>query len=502
MHPVGFVFKQAVSQTWRRTSRPSSARARCWTSSCASSAAAAAAASTPGLRIIRPSLPDIGGTDTERLYFHEFRRAAENGIYQHVQNDASFWKWTIPQLCLQEPAIRHAVVALGAAFRTYHLAEPRTPGGPPSQTEVFALDKYGQAMTVLGKMSREAPGVTATTLVCCLVFVAIECLLGNWEEALQHLRAGIAIIDSTVPIGDLMALADARGALSGTGQLASDTDYVVRMFSALELSACLFKDGFRPIIALKLLRARRAAGLAISDLRESGNAPRDVWSAHRAASQFARDACALSWEWNFEPQGDVSRECEELLAVGQELEWRLQRLSESPNASRPGTLAEVSMRIEMLHVTACKQLAQVSAPRSTSQPEVEAGFEEIVRRVGAFRRSVAAQGPEAQGRRFVIDPGIISSVHFVVYNCADARIRERALGHLRDWPRREHFWDGPEVAMLLEAGEEGGAELPKTVGGAAAIPALREKLAGLRIEEGDGEGGENAGKGKRKARAG
>lgn len=420
---------------------------------------------------------------------------------QNALNDAAFWKWTIPHLCLHEPAIRHAVVALGAALRTYRLAEPRTPGGPASETEVFTLDKYGQAMTVLGKMSREAPGVTATTLVCCLAFVAIECLLGNWEEALQHLRSGLAIIDSAIPIEDLMALADPHGLLPGTGQLASDTDYVVRTFSVLESSACLYKEDFRPTISLKLLNARRAAGLAPTDPRGSYDSPHDVGSAHRAALQFMRDACALSWEWNFEPKGDVAQQCEELLSVGQKLEWGLRRFSGSPNAPTPGTMAEASMRIEMVHVTACKQFAWVTASRSTSQPGMEAGFQEVVRLVGDFKRSLAALGPEAQERRFVIDVGIIPSVYLVVYRCCDERIRERALAHLRGWQRREHFWDGPEMMVLLEAGEEGVA-LPRSVSGAAAIPALREKLGGLRIEEErGGEGGESYKKGKGKAPA-
>lgn len=447
----------------------------------AAAAAAAAAASTPGLRTIRPSAPDIDGTETERAYFHDFRHAAEEGLCQHVANSTPFWSWTVPHLCLAEPAVRYAMVALGAALRGYRHPEPHTPG-TPSKTEVFTLNSYGQAMTVLGKASRDAPGVTATTLVCCLAFVAIECLRGNWGVALRHLSAGLAIIDGSVPLEDLVALADPRGALPSTGQLAGDTDYVVRMFAALELSACLFQARFRPVIALKLLRAPRAA--AVHEVR-------DVGEAHRATTQYCRDVCAAAWEWNAgAAAGDVAKGGrEELLGAGQRLEDALRRFGDGPLAPKIGSAADASLRLDMLHAVCCRQLARVAA----SGASAEEAYEEIVRLAEGCRRGIAALGPDAE-RRFVLDVGLVAAVHFVVYNCGEGGTRERALGVLSGWARRENFWDGPEVGALLERGA--GEGLPRGLGGGAAIPALMEKLGGLRIGEGEGGGG---GKGRERS---
>ena len=143
-------------------------------------------------------------------------------------------------------------------------------------------------MTLLRAADRDEEGVTATTLVCCLVFVVVEALRGNWDDALRHLRAGLAIIDSAVPSSELSALAEPRGVVSGLG-LAGELDYVVRSFAALETSACLFRKDFRPVIALKVLRAEAAA-----------EEFKDLGDAHRAVAQFCRNVCAIAWTWRTE----------------------------------------------------------------------------------------------------------------------------------------------------------------------------------------------------------
>ena len=457
-------------------------------------AAAASAASAPGLRTIRPSPPDIDGTELERSYFHEFRQAAEEGFCQHVANETPFWTWTVPYLCIQEPAVRHAIVALGAALRGYRLAEPRGSSTSPSRMEVFTLDQYGQAMTLLRQANGEAAGVTATTLVCCLAFVMIECLRGNWEDALQHLRAGLAIVDSTIPLEDLIALADQKGSLPGRGQLAGDTDYVVRKFVMLELSACLFQEHFQPVIALKLLRARRGAAKVIQE-------PRNVGEAHRATTQFCRDVCASAWEWNAGAvsPAEVARGREELVATGQRLGEALSELQEGTGAPKRWNADDTSLKVDMLHAACCRQLARVTAGRAEG-PQDEAGYEEIARFAESVKRGVAAMGPDARERRFVLDVGTVAPMHFVVYNCGSSRTRDRALAVLNRWARRETFWDGPEVFALLSAGEAG-AGLPKVVSGGPSIPALRDKLGRLSIGEGWEDGlGKERGKGKGKGK--
>lgn len=407
--------------------------------------AAAAAASTPGLRTIRPSPPDLSGTEPERSYFHDFRHAAEAGLSQHVVHQTPFWTYTVPHLTLHSPAVRHATLALGAALRTYHLG-----AAAPPEAEVFTLDRYGTAMTLLRAADREEQGVTATTLVCCLVFVVVEALRGNWDDALRHLRAGLAIIDSAVPSAELRALAEPRGVVTGLG-LAGELDYVVRTFAALETSACLFRKDFQPAIALKVLGAETAAGEF-----------RDMAEAHRAVAHFRREVCATAWAWGTGGEAGWG----EIEARAVQLEGRLRRFRDG-NALEGA--AGVSLGMDVLHFCCTRQLARRLAaqhlprPGSPGSPGDDEAHEEIFRLAESVRRGIAALAPDDYGRRFMLDAGIVAPVHFAAQSCRGARARERALEMLRGWERRENFWDGPEVGALLRIGGDGAGEARREV---------------------------------------
>ena len=400
----------------------------------------AAAALTPGLRPIWPSPLDLSGTETERSYFHDLRHAAEAGLSQHVAHQTPFWTYTVPHLALHFPAVRHATLALGAALRTYHLE-----AAAPPEAEVFALDRYGTAMTLLRAADREEQGVTATTLVCCLVFVVVEALRGNWDDALRHLRAGLAIIDSAVPSAELRALAEPRGVVSGLG-LAGELDYVVRSFAALETSACLFRKDFRPVIALKALRAETAA-------REF----RDMGEAHRAVAHFRREVCATAWAWRTGGEAGGG----ELEARAMQLEGQLRRFREGNALEGP---AGVSLGMDVLHFCCSRQLSRrlaaqhPSGPGSPGSYRDEVAYKEILRLIESVKRGIAALAPKDYGRRFMLDVGIVAPAHFVARSCRGARTRERALEMLRGWERRENFWDGPEVGVLLRTGGGGVGE--------------------------------------------
>ncbi|KAF3061631.1 hypothetical protein GL218_03346 [Daldinia childiae] len=206
----------------------------------ARSSFAAAYRGNSALQILRPLAADIEGTEEERLYFHRFRQAAEAGLALHASSlGASFWRRLVPQVGHSDPAVRHALIALGAAYESMQLqqgqhqqeqnyqmmrmkqpaprmsprggspAEPSYFSTPPpedtyqcaDQLELFMIQQYN--LSIYHLQRHVQPGSSSesveTTLICCLIFVCIETSRGNEAAALAHVANGLQIIKALPP---------------------------------------------------------------------------------------------------------------------------------------------------------------------------------------------------------------------------------------------------------------------------------------------------------------
>ncbi|RAH84270.1 hypothetical protein BO86DRAFT_407771 [Aspergillus japonicus CBS 114.51] len=90
--------------------------------------------------------------------------------------DSLLWQQVIFRLCYQEPAIYHAVIALGAVNQANEIAGciPR----PGRSTRRLSQD----------------PQLQEVILVCCLLFVICELLHGNRNRANFHIQGGLQIL--------------------------------------------------------------------------------------------------------------------------------------------------------------------------------------------------------------------------------------------------------------------------------------------------------------------
>ncbi|KAI1659968.1 hypothetical protein F4813DRAFT_352589 [Daldinia decipiens] len=196
---------------------------------------AAAYRGNSALQILRPLAADIQGTEEERLYFHRFRQAAEAGLALHTSSlGASFWRRLVPQVGHSDPAVRHALIALGAAHESMQLqrgqsyqtmktkhpaprissrsgspAERSRASTPPpedtyqcaDQLELFMIQQYNLSIYHLQRHVQPGspPESVETTLICCLIFVCIETSRGNEAAALAHVANGLQIIKALPP---------------------------------------------------------------------------------------------------------------------------------------------------------------------------------------------------------------------------------------------------------------------------------------------------------------
>ncbi|KAL4898891.1 hypothetical protein BDW74DRAFT_184252 [Aspergillus multicolor] len=112
--------------------------------------------------------------------------------------DQRMWNCLVVQMCQSEPAICHAVVALGALQEVSEMAAvPVILEDMSNRTQRLALAQYTRSIEYLiarmGSRSND-PHTKSTILLCCLLFIAFELMRGEFEVAVTHLRNGMRVL--------------------------------------------------------------------------------------------------------------------------------------------------------------------------------------------------------------------------------------------------------------------------------------------------------------------
>lgn len=97
---------------------------------------------------------------------------------------------------LHEPAIRHAMVAMGILHEIYRY---QITGPPEMQRRIIAMQHYGKAIQSLVSQQNSDTYTTdnkktmSISLLACLLFVSLESTQGHYQSALAHLQSGFAL---------------------------------------------------------------------------------------------------------------------------------------------------------------------------------------------------------------------------------------------------------------------------------------------------------------------
>ncbi|KAL4881925.1 hypothetical protein BJY04DRAFT_217630 [Aspergillus karnatakaensis] len=133
-------------------------------------------------------------TDERRCYSH-FQYYTVPSLSEFF--DSPLWQELLLQMSLSEPAVYHAVVALSAIHQDLELYGMPLPGQDlQNDYHRFALDQCARSFGLLSRRNAsQDPRFREVILICCLLFTFIQLLRGQYDEAFQHLRSGMKIID-------------------------------------------------------------------------------------------------------------------------------------------------------------------------------------------------------------------------------------------------------------------------------------------------------------------
>jgi hypothetical protein len=111
---------------------------------------------------------------------------------------SDFWQRLL-QATHREPAIRHAVVALGALHERFEILPHTNLNFTLSKREdhnVFAMQQYSKAIKALLGSNGGQEKAADVALVTCVFFVYYETLRGHHAMAISHIHGGIKILSA------------------------------------------------------------------------------------------------------------------------------------------------------------------------------------------------------------------------------------------------------------------------------------------------------------------
>lgn len=313
--------------------------------------------SSRAANLLRPLGANIDGTEQERQFFHWFQRTAEEDSVLRVSKLSSdFWSRLLPQVGHQNGAVKHALVALGAAYQRKKIQSQGTPASSVDspfveELESFMIRQYNKAIHHLQQhISSTSLENIEIILLCCLIFVCLETARGNREQSQIHVTRGIRIIEALIPADLLLYSASSESnpnivrldrAARVCGYNPSrvsqrEWHYLVERFCDFEFASMIVDDGgTRPSIShrfceMGIVDERGLQGFRSADEVHNAYIHWYLRAFDRASYTASHKGDAVWWA-----DPEQKRLHDELLSWLHRLELRFEEFMKSPYAPTP-----------------------------------------------------------------------------------------------------------------------------------------------------------------------
>ncbi|KAJ4414519.1 hypothetical protein N0V82_007865 [Gnomoniopsis sp. IMI 355080] len=135
------------------------------------------------------------------LYFQLFRTHTANELSGYF--DSVFWSCLVLQECHAEASIRHAVVALGALYKTLEKHSESPPGSPNPVVDAsdsamghwqVAVKSYSNACTALLNVSGSDSTANRTRLMASVLLACFDSFIGDHRQAIVQIQNGLKLL--------------------------------------------------------------------------------------------------------------------------------------------------------------------------------------------------------------------------------------------------------------------------------------------------------------------
>lgn len=365
--------------------------------------------------------------DAERRHFHYFLQRTATELSGYF--DFEFYKTLILQISRERPAIRYALIALGAIHEGVRAGEQD--GG---NLRNASLLNFNKAIGELSKPSAAGQQPVSVMLVCCLLFIWLETISGNDVMRMQQLTSGLNILrewQRNVK-SDPTAFSD--------NEVRFVRQHLVPIFTRLDLQGVTFEKGRQPLLELQN-RLENPTSCGIPAIFSSIEEARDwldvilYWlhqSVHSEPSPGPLPA-PLEGQLYLEQWG---------LALDAYL--RIQRANVTEPQIRASTILRIYQKMSGIMLA-----SRISFDESDYEP-FAAQFQTIATLAESLFN--ASDGGTLDGFRFSFEMGVVAPLFYVTSKCQNQAIRTRAVSLLMRCPQKGGIWDGLGVAKMASLG--------------------------------------------------
>ncbi|KAJ5778323.1 hypothetical protein N7520_001569 [Penicillium odoratum] len=408
-------------------------------------------------------------TSEEQSYFDWFVGQTNRKFAGLFASD--FWETLVLQASAQEPAVRHAVVALSAAHRFDYSNEPWSiPSTYGFDTERFTLQQYNKAIHYL----RSATGGTQkhavrVALITCMIFVTLEYLRGQYQMGSAHLRYGIQLLAN-------ISAPQPRSSMS-PDVLNPAEDFahnaLIDAYSRLAIQAAMFGHVPSHMCVVSRDPQVHAIPYTFPSLFDARQTLDDLLNRVHCLKRHYYNI-RLSLLQSETPNAELA-ETQQKIITDLSL-WckaynsSLIRLEEE--ATHKSKFGTILLRVyhEMTTIMASVCLSNDEMIFDSHTPRFLAllqGFVDLWNHwattsieIKELKHIFSLPESEVGCHGFTVESGFIPPVYYTALKCRIPRIRRQAIRILRAAPHREGVWNGPLLAHILDEVvqlEEGGA---------------------------------------------
>lgn len=463
--------------------------------------------------------------EQEGLYFQLFQEKTASELSGFFDN--AFWSRYVLQECHSEAAIRHAVVALGALYKTLEKSCESPPSSPldisesvpadsPMRHWEMAVKKYSHACQEL--LLPHSQTTNRTRLMGSVLLACFDSFIGHHKQAIKQIQTGLSLLEEL--------RAERRRAFLPKPEEPVEEE-LIQMFTRLAIQAKSYDMAFHfphPwVIHLTTPPQASDPTSPPSDSSSPVSLHHDPIPERFASSIEAR----LAWDalvertlrftetmFSHVANGPMGVLPPSLRRYGSGFKDQIQAWSDAYEhilASRtaPGVSSQEKAAIAALKMTQvmCQILFLMTFSDNEMQfdaftPQFKGIVDLALEVVGDEERRAAAKrcpdprlcqhhldhwvdifgGHEYAARHikpsFSADLGIVPPLFVVATKCRDPVIRRQAIQLLRSSARREGMWDSELAARIgiWIAGIEEARETELNTGGGGRFPTSTNKL--------------------------
>ncbi|KKY27570.1 putative c6 zinc finger domain protein [Phaeomoniella chlamydospora] len=400
-------------------------------------------------------------SDFEKRYFQKF--LCSTGPSLSGPLDTEFWQRTIPQLCVAEPVIYDAVVAISALAQRpsrsdYPLVGQSEQPLTIDHDQKTALALYSRAMSRFASYTATNTHILGVAIITCILFVCIEMLEDSIERAGFLFQLGVKL------------LAQFEGDLHTTHNVNEMTvlikSNVVPLFKRLSVAAVFI--GIPTNIPLPTQHALGRPKLCFHNLTEARDMLYTLMANWYPVIQRAYKHKSLE-NLQIEVSQDLLEHQRNAISILHE--WHAGFQAVMVNGVK-STLDEYTGSILLVHYhLSVISVSTACTPYETAYDHYDHSFREIVRQAPLVLSSDASAFLQVDSTDpatystsdppiFKFDLGIVACLYFVAIRCRLSEVRRRALALLWKCPRKEGAWKALSTAklskLIIDLEEEAG----------------------------------------------